>query len=750
MPNYDFKSLSDRDFEELTSDLLQKEFGVLFESFKRGRDGGIDLRHSTAKSGNIIVQCKHLASSSFSSLKRAVTAEVQKIKLLKPKRYIFVTSQGLTPHNKKVLKSILSPFCKKDQDILGQDDLNNLLGRHSEVEKIHYKLWLTSIPILQEILRSEVTNLTRMEVEHIKNKVKLYVQNDSFLEANKKIRKNHFLIISGIPGIGKTTLAEMLLLQHLNQGYSVYKITDNIKKAFELFDIEKPQLFYYDDFLGKTSLAEKLGKNEDELLKTFINHVIRSKNKRLILTTREYILKQAKQTYERLADNSLELAKYIVDLSKYTPFIKAKILYNHLYFYGVPKNYITALLKDKFYIEIIEHDNFSPRLIEFMSQRTNFHHIKPKDYQNFFLTNLQNPTEIWRHVFESQIDENSRRLLICLFMEGGWVDESVLSILFHRMKQTGGKSFRQCLKELEGTFIVIDEHGRTEFHNPSLIDFIQNYISTDATEYIDLGILHCTNLEQLQRLWWQTHKGIKNFGAYRKAMKKFILKPIVYSFENPDREETGCNVLYPHRLELLLDIYHKSRSPAFIALAKELCIKFSGEYWVLEEYENLYRCIELSNNSTSLSEEEKDYFIKTSIKKLAAAGIHDFYGAREKLGLFERYRKYVSSAHKAQIKKDFIYFIDGSQELKDYLGVQDFPEDLWDEYEYVLDLAGMLNIDMANYRVEALIEERINRIHQEEKKMKNIEEPWQPKINPGKISSAEERRAIENLFGEPG
>jgi hypothetical protein len=36
MPNYDFRSLSDYDFEQLVRDLLQKELQVSLEAFKKG------------------------------------------------------------------------------------------------------------------------------------------------------------------------------------------------------------------------------------------------------------------------------------------------------------------------------------------------------------------------------------------------------------------------------------------------------------------------------------------------------------------------------------------------------------------------------------------------------------------------------------------------------------------------------------------------------------------------------------------
>jgi HJR/Mrr/RecB family endonuclease len=78
MPDYDFKQLSPYDFENLSRDLLQADEGLRLESFKTGRDGGIDFRfaHGSSKS---IVQCKHYATTAFAGLLRELRKEAIKV-----------------------------------------------------------------------------------------------------------------------------------------------------------------------------------------------------------------------------------------------------------------------------------------------------------------------------------------------------------------------------------------------------------------------------------------------------------------------------------------------------------------------------------------------------------------------------------------------------------------------------------------------------------------------------------------------
>ena len=58
MTDYDFRILQYNEFECLTRDLLQEEFGIYIESFKDGRDSGIDLRYGQSKERGTIIQVK--------------------------------------------------------------------------------------------------------------------------------------------------------------------------------------------------------------------------------------------------------------------------------------------------------------------------------------------------------------------------------------------------------------------------------------------------------------------------------------------------------------------------------------------------------------------------------------------------------------------------------------------------------------------------------------------------------------------
>ena len=148
----------------------------------------------------------------------------------------------------------------------------------------------------------------------------------------KILGQYNYCIISGIPGIGKTTLAQVLTTWFMDQGYELIAARENVQEAIDSFHADKKQVIYFDDFLGRSSLGEALGKNEDEGILCLLKAARESLNKRVIFTTREYILEQARENFEKLSGKELEIAKCILDLESYTRAHRARILYNHVYF----------------------------------------------------------------------------------------------------------------------------------------------------------------------------------------------------------------------------------------------------------------------------------------------------------------------------------------------------------------------------------------------------------------------------------
>ncbi len=513
MPDYAFHTLSPIDFENLVRDLIQAELSIRLETFKTGRDGGIDLRYSEADGMSLIVQAKHFVDTGFRGLLSHLRSKERvKIEKLQPDRYLLATSVPLSPANKNHLKEELSPFVKGPEDVYGKDDLNNLLGLFPDVERQHFKLWLSSITVLEEVLHSRIINQTRITLHDIRDKARLYVANQSFNKALDILKNHNYVVIAGIPGIGKTTLAKMLVLHFLRNNYEFVDVSYDISEAYSIPDRQRPRVYLYDDFLGRTSLAEKLRKNEDHRLVNFISAVRNTKSSKLILTTREYILHQAQVTYELLNDPILERPQCIVDLSQYTRPIRAQILYNHLYFSGLPADYVEEIVKQTAYLKIIDHPNYNPRIVEYMTDPMWVGCERPAQYPAVFLRNLQEPFLIWEQAFSNHLTDTAREMLLVLRTLPRQVFVEDFEVATKRFVSRLGleiteKELRRALSELQGNFIVLRQDRGNDivaFHNPSVQDFIDKYFEKNPTLCEGLGKAACF-FEQVQ---WICEKGM--------------------------------------------------------------------------------------------------------------------------------------------------------------------------------------------------------------------------------------------------
>jgi hypothetical protein len=585
-----FHNLSSADFEDLARDLIGKEIGSRFEAFSAGPDGGIDGRHSSAPGkSKVILQAKHFEGSTISKLEAAMRKERPSIDRLKSRRYILATSKGLTPPNKASLASIIGPPLRNEHDIFGAEDLNGLLRKYPDIEKAHIKLWLSSAAILERIVRSASHAYAEITKEEIEGKLKVYVQNPSFSEAAERLDKHHLLIISGPPGVGKTTLGEMLAYSYLSKEWELVPIR-SLEDGFAAIVDTKNQVFLFDDFLGKIALDQKALAAKDSDLSRFMNRVRRSKNARFILTTRAYILQDATRHSENLADKRLDVTKYVLDVGVYARRIKARILYNHLLVAQTPIEHVRALIGSGKIPKIVDHKNYNPRVIEWMTDADHIEDIPPDDYANAFLETLRNPKQLWDKAFRTHIDDKCRHLLFAMFFCSEYgVQVAELKVAYDALHSAlctkygnprDPKDFEEALKTLEGGFVNIT--GRSvSYVNPSVRDYLNEYLSDDAL--LEQFGPAAQKADYAQRLWKFAAPSPLDQNARRRVAMTFVdalprMNATPMWVPNPDK--AGSLIIgeasISARIKLILDWWSATHDVRFADAAVAIATKPQG------------------------------------------------------------------------------------------------------------------------------------------------------------------------------
>ncbi|MBS1662788.1 MAG: restriction endonuclease [Bacteroidetes bacterium] len=514
MASYNYLDLSPAEFEDLSRDLIQVREGIFLESFKSGKDKGIDFRY---KDDGVYIVLQAKRYEHYRDLKQAlVHKELAKARSLKPSRYILVTSVDLTVSQKEELLLLFKGLMVKESDILGKKDLNNLLEqtKYENVKKTHYKLWLTSLNLLadavdQVVYRKEY-NLARAEWDTIRQESKYYVQNKSFLEALDRIAESRMVLITGTPGSGKTTLGYALISYfHAKEGYDDLIPIRHIDQAWHMLKEGKKQIFFYDDFLGDINFKKFLN-NEDIYITKFIRRIGALPDKILILTTREYVFRQAELLHPELKKDFYKLSRCIVSPETYSEYIKAKILYNHLYFSGLHSNQILTLTSRTNYQTIIRHPNYTPRLIARYIEVAARHKDKEgRAFFNAFKKYLDHPREFWKDIYE-KLSPASQLFLLVMFSTNDPIYLDHLKEAYTAAVDRYTRKFNNLivtpdtlesvLKELSDTFITIeleDWQGHVlEFQNPSIKDFLLEYLR-GREELIEIILESAIFLNQL-------------------------------------------------------------------------------------------------------------------------------------------------------------------------------------------------------------------------------------------------------------
>lgn len=551
MVDYDFSSLNDKEFENISIELISRDKGKRFERFKEGKDGGVDGRFYRDDGKEEIIQCKHYLKSGFDKLMISLQKknsnginEIEKVKKLNPKKYLFVTSLPLSRDNKTKIKNLFSPYILNNNDIYGQEDLNDILSKNADIEEKHYKLWISSTTVLQRIMNNAIKGRSEFLIESIKDKIKYYAITENHDNALKKLKETHVVIIAGEPGIGKTTLAQQIALKYIEQGFEFYSIENLINEAEKVFERDKKQIFYFDDFLGSNYL-EAIENKKDTHIMAFIERIKKDKNKRFILTSRTNIFSKSRLLSDVFKSKRIEQNEFLITIDSLKSIDKAKILYNHIWHSHLKEEYIDEIYKEKRYKIIINHRNFNPRIIEFITNDINEKNILKGNYWNFIQDKLDNPEDIWKNTFDNQSDDFIRALVALTVFNGNSIEERHLQKAYSNyikemnLKNNShmSKEFQSIIEEVVRYFFNrnLKQHDVVEYalFNPSIADFVLNrYKKNDEVIYKILASLHNTRaLKNLYSL--KLFNKVENH-LYTKVLMKLYDKIDINSIENID------------------------------------------------------------------------------------------------------------------------------------------------------------------------------------------------------------------------
>lgn len=752
MNDYNFSKLNDKEFEALAIDLIAKLEGRRVERFKPGKDAGVDGRFFATQNSEVVIQCKHWVRSGLAALLRSLKdTEAAKVDKLNPSRYLFVTSLELSRQNKKTIANIFDPHIKSESDILGKEDLDNLLSEHSEIEEKHYKLWLSSTNVLKIILNAAIIGRSYFKIDEINDFSPKYIRTNEHDRALEKLESLRAIIITGEPGIGKTTLADHLCLNYVINGYQLCYIEDSISEAEDLFVRDKKQLFYFDDFLGRNYLMA-LGRHEDSHVINFIKRVAKSKNKRFILTSRSTVLNQGKRLSDLFRVENIDRNEYELNIKDLTGLEKAKILYNHIWFSELEPKFIDELYIDKRYKKIIDNENYNPRLISFITDAHKIANIDPRQYWSYIENTLENPADIWGYVYDNQLDEHSRILIRLVAFNGKGINEDNLKLSFLNYSKNnhlsaGVAEFNMSIKLAVGAVLNrIIASGRDDatydLFSPALGDYLlARYCEDESILYEVFKALYTNDaLENIKSLLDSSFidetivkKVINRLLSYHLSHKEhifssYIVKLVFLSLSSIHLESAAIERLKSWLVQLEVNLIN----PSEVGILFD-SIKLAMDHKVVTEAE-----LELDDLLGTLLTNDLDHDDYVSIDKLL---VNLTYKYRDKY--MPELKRLVIDYWGEVIDQD----IANSGKLDEFLYDEDEGPAINVLSDHVADILEEFSIDFDDDDIDAVCEFCDVRSHIESNRENSvIPDEHREHGRPGGYSTVSEDVAIENLF----
>lgn len=547
MPKYDFHNiLEPLEFEALVCDIVRTRDKIELETYKEGRDMGIDGSY-IKKGEKVIVQAKRYKD--YKSLKYQLkNNELPKVRKLNPTRYILGISMVFSPEQKNEIKDLFEGYILDTSDIISANNINDLLKdkKYKQVERNYPKLWMPSANVLSKILTESahkpIYKESSQELKEAFRTTDFFVPTRIYRQALSKWEKNNVIILSGEPGVGKTTMARLLALVILHpNNFEGFIWVNSIDDVYRVLEEEQKQVIIFDDFWGSIFYEEHSSRKTENRLNQLIRNIINMKGeKRLILTTREYVLQQGLQKHPLLRE-TLEKYSLICMMEEYGYDEKASILFQHLYHSQLDYEFLWyVFMKSN---QIIYHKNYNPRVLALFLDKELKKDSSPADYHDELLSYLDNPEDFWKEVF-IDLSTEARILSLLLLISTTAIRINDINLCYQKFIHTSNnplmtKNFSDCIKELEKSVIKTfysDEEDTIliKFSVPAVQDFLYKFISENTEQFIPLILKCCAYFNQLQFL----------LEHYSKYCSKFVDGLIIQECITRYSEYVDCYLEY--------------------------------------------------------------------------------------------------------------------------------------------------------------------------------------------------------------
>lgn len=558
-PDFELHKLGWRAFQDLVAvvlgEVLGQTFNVFADSNDGGRDGAFhgiwqtasavdpDLARDVAGavgSAPTVVQCKFSVAASGTLTPSALSDEVTKAARLHTRglcdAYILVTNLRVSGETDAWLKEALAAHGITQVLMLDGSWISRVISLSPTLRRYVPRVY--GLGDLSQILDERRVQQARALLARLKDELITFVPTGAYRSAADALAKHGFVLLLGEAAAGKSTIAATLSVAALDEWDSQVMRVNGPQQLTDAWNPQEPrQLFWVDDAFGAIRhdprLTDEWARHLDQVMTAVAGDA------RVILTSRDYIYREARPHLKEYAYPRLREQQVVVDVEALTEDEKRRVLYNHL---KAGDQSAATLRGWKPHLQAVAAVTpFRPEVARRLS-RVAFTGDRLRTKQDL-VEFVRRPTEFLRDVI-NQLDPGGRAALGCVYVSSDGVPTPVmLTPGLHEVVSRLGASAELVLPafgRLEGAFLrldVTDAGPAWRFRHPTLREGFAASVTGDPEA---VGIL-LDGLSDEELLRQVDCGGGQGFGTmvtvpvslYEKVVSRVRVQSTGYSWGDP-------------------------------------------------------------------------------------------------------------------------------------------------------------------------------------------------------------------------
>lgn len=397
--------------------------GQTVESFLDSNDGGRDGAFSgnwreqgqEVHSGQFVIQCK-FTSKPNKVLKIAdLSDEFKKAEALVSRgccdTYILMTNAGISGRLEEGIANRLRLAGVRTVSVLGSDWIVQQIRASQKLRMQFPRIY--GLGDLGQILDERAYVQAQAIIESMREDLSKVVITDAYSRAAEALSNHRFVLLTGAPAAGKTTIASLLAMTALDQWRASLLKLDDPKAVAEHWNPNEPSQFYWlDDAFGVTQY-------DGALVQSWNHHLPRlsamlNRGARIVMTSRDYIYRRARKELKFSAFPLFNESQVVIDVQSLTTEERRRILYNHMKLGPQPPAFRSKI--KPFLEDVALNDHFTPETARRLSNPI-FTQRLAIDKRSLDLF-LERQNQFLTEVIEG-LDVDSKAALALIYMRSG-------------------------------------------------------------------------------------------------------------------------------------------------------------------------------------------------------------------------------------------------------------------------------------------------------------------------------------------